>query len=96
MTHPETISMWRSVLKHIVREKELRKEIGRLGPEELKFLLHFYHHKVKRNKEIFNEVFPHLLKKIKLIERRRRLYERRLKHELYSLWHSGFESRPVH
>ena len=50
--------------------------VRNLKPEHLKYLLYFYHHKAKRNKELFNKVLPLLLRKIELIERRRKVLER--------------------
>jgi len=73
---PETVAMWRNALDCIILEKEIRKMVRNLKPEHLKYLLYFYHHKAKGNKEVFNKVLPLLLRKIELIERRRKVLER--------------------
>ena len=73
---PETVAMWRNALDCIISEKEIRKMVRKLKPEYLKYLLYFYHHKAKGNKELFNKILPLLLRKIELIERRRKVLER--------------------
>ena len=66
MVEPATISMWKNTLKTILTKENYEKIKKENKPEVLKQLLYWYHYMFKRNKRLYNEAFPLLLRKMEL------------------------------
>ena len=63
--------MWKNALKTILTKENYKKIKNERRAEVLEKLLVWYHHEFNRNKKVFNDAFPLLLKKIRLEEKRK-------------------------